>query len=341
MVDLLAENIVSIESRLRDLGWIDTDESLQALEPAGAGNMNRTLRAHLQKRTLVLKQSVPFVAKYPSIAAPADRISVEFAFYRATAASSEVSMRLPRILGFDAENRLMALEDLGASADFTGAYANDDQTSRAGISPEDSTALLDWISALHALRIDASRFPEFDNHAMRALNHAHIFDIPLRSDNGLDLDAATPGLAAVARTCSGDARLRQRVAALGDIYLGDAPHASTSALLHGDYCPGAWLRHTGTRVAIIDPEFAFIGPPEFDIGVLSAHFTFARIEQAELDAALRSYRAPSGFSFSLARAFAGVELMRRLLGVAQLPLSTDLSMKQRWLDTARQWIIAA
>ncbi len=343
IVDLLPENIEAIEARLRQLGWINPDESLRALEPAGPGNMNRTLRARLQKRTLVLKQSIPFVAKYPSIAAPAERITVEFAFYRATRATPALSRRLPSVLGFDADNCLMALEDLGSSADFTNAYAQSTvkAAASASIASEHTAALVDWISALHALRIEATQFPELANRAMRTLNHAHIFDIPLRRDNGLDLDDVTPGLAAAARTCSRDTALRQRAAALGEMYLGNAPHASTPSLLHGDYYPGSWLRHARTGVAIIDPEFAFIGPPEFDIGVLIAHFTFAGFAQAETESVLGGYRAPSDFSFSLARAFAGIELIRRLLGVAQLPLSSDLTTKTRWLDIARQWMISA
>jgi 5-methylthioribose kinase len=176
---------------------------------------------------------------------------------------------------------------------------------------------------------------------MRTLNHAHIFDIPLRAHNGIDLDAITPGLSALANDFHHDAQLLERVAALGAIYLGDASHASTPALLHGDYYPGSWLRHPRLGVAIIDPEFGFIGPPEFDVGVLIAHFTFARIGQTELMTALRNYTAPAGFSLPLALAFAGTEVVRRLLGVAQLPLRADLATKTTWLAAARQFVIAA
>ena len=57
--------------------------------------------------------------------------------------------------------------------------------------------------------------------------------------------------------------------------------------------------------------------------------------------ALGSYNAPARFSFPLALAFAGVEVIRRLLGVAQLPLSADLATKQAWLATARQFVVAS
>ena len=73
---------------------------------------------------------------------------------------------------------------------------------------------------------------------------------------------------------------------------------------------------------MIDPEFAFPGDPEVDVGCALAHLALARqpLEAARL---LRNHyeagvRAPLDSTW-LAR-YAGVEVMRRLLGVAQLPL---------------------
>ena len=342
MLELIAENRDDISAHLHRLGWIEPNESIKALGPAGAGNMNRTLRAHLQHRTLVLKQSVPFVAKYPSIPAPADRIAVEAAFYRATKQPSALAMRLPEVRGYDPDNRLIALEDLGVSADFTDIYADrDNGTNRRDITAGHTTSLLYWIGMLHGLRVDHTRFPELENRAMRVLNHAHIFEIPLQAENGIDLDAITPGLRDLAAPLARDAELGDKIAALGKIYLGEAPHTSTPALLHGDFYPGSWLRHPRMGVKIIDPEFAFIGPPEFDVGVLIAHLQFARFEQMDLMRTLGSYNAPARFSFPLALAFAGVEVIRRLLGVAQLPLNADLATKQAWLAAARQFVIAS
>ena len=94
-------------------------------------------------------------------------------------------------------------------------------------------------------------------------------------------------------------------------------------------------------VKIIDPEFAFVGPPEFDIGVLLAHLQFAGFADPDLIGALGNYDAPSRFSFPLARAFAGIEVIRRLLGVAQLPLTADLETKRAWIETARQSVMAS
>ena len=69
---------------------------------------------------------------------------------------------------------------------------------------------------------------------MPALNHEHIFRLPLDPGNGLDLDAITPGLKRAAENLAVDARYTDEVAALGEIYLEDR-----DTLVHGDYFPGS------------------------------------------------------------------------------------------------------
>jgi 5-methylthioribose kinase len=92
-------------------------------------------------------------------------------------------------------------------------------------------------------------------------------------------------------------------------------------------------------VMIIDPEFAFPAPPEFDVGVLIAHLTMAGFEQPEIMMLLRSYVTPPRFSYPLALASAGMEIIRRLLGVAQLPRTADDESTSRWLQTARSMVM--
>jgi 5-methylthioribose kinase len=53
-----------------------------------------------------------------------------------------------------------------------------------------------------------------------------------------------------------------------------------------------------------------------------------------------AYQGPQPLDAALARGFAGVEIMRRLLGVAQLPLAAPLTTKTTWLNTARAMLEA-
>ena len=75
----------------------------------------------------------------------------------------------------------------------------------------------------------------------------------------------------------------------------------------------------GTNV--IDPEFGFLGQPEFDLGVMLAHLKLAQQETAVQQQVLNQYQAPADFKPALLRAFIGTEILRRLIGLAQLPLS--------------------
>jgi 5-methylthioribose kinase len=328
MLELLIDQRAAIQSRLIELAWIGNDERLLELSSPGEGNMNRTLRADLGGRTLILKQSTPFVAKYPEIPAPAERIEVEAAFYRAVE-DSEASAALPSVIGFDPDHRLLAFEDLGEAADYTDLYAG--LSAEAG-APAELPALVAWLGTLHAIPIQAVDHGIFANRAMRALNHAHIFEIPFDVDNGLDLEAITPGLSEEAKRLQSAPTLLGRIAALGALYLADG--SPEGVLLHGDYYPGSWLRHAD-GIKIIDPEFAFIGPPEFDIGVLLAHMVLAGAGPAEVEQIMPEAYQPRRFDAALARGFAGVEIMRRLLGVAQLPLAATLTTKATWLAQAR------
>ena len=313
-MDLVPGDLDAAVEVARHAGWLDAEDDILSAAPAGAGNMNRTLRVVTRRRSIVLKQSVPFVAKYPEIPAPHARDRVEAAFYREVAGCPGLAGAMPACLGHVAEHHLLAFEDLGTAADFTSAYRDGDL---AGLD-----ALADWLARLHGR---TSADPVFENADMRALNHAHIFEIPFVADNGLDLEGITPGLRALQRLVSGDDAVMNRARELGAVYLG----ARTGALLHGDFYPGSWLRHAdGPKV--IDPEFAFVGPPEFDVGVLLAHLVLTGHAPQVSD----SYAPPPGFDGAAANGFAGIEILRRLLGVAQLPLDADIRAKGRWIDQA-------
>ena len=95
------------------------------------------------------------------------------------------------------------------------------------------------------------------------------------------------------------------------------------------------------------PEFAFPGPAEFDLGSLAAHLvlalgdTLTSPESRDADDLIE--RIAAGYAgqidLSLVRGFAGVEMMRRLLGVSPLPLNADLA-RMRWLlDQSRRFVL--
>jgi 5-methylthioribose kinase len=301
------------------------------VEIAGSGNMNLALRVTLATRSLILKQGRPWVEKYDHIEAPWDRTLVEGRFYQAVRDFPEVSGRMPAILDLDVHNHVLALGDAGSSGDFTPIYAEGDLQAAA------LDQLLDWLRALGRVTLP-DPLPDplkegFANRAMRALNHEHIFRLPLARDNGLELDRITEGLARAAEELKADAAYAARVRDLGARYLEDGP-----ALVHGDYFPGSWMKaQDGIRV--IDPEFCFLGPREFDYGVMLGHLALARTPLGRAERVIEAVRSER-LDEALTLNFGGVEIMRRLIGVAQLGLSHDADTKRRLLDISRSLVVA-
>lgn len=313
---------------LREGGWIDSSEPIARLERAGQGNMNLVLRVTTPRRTLIVKQSRPWVEKYPNIAAPLDRSAHEARFYRAVQGSPNLSGRMPVLLGVVEQRSLIVLEDLGRSGDATPLYGD--------LRPKQSIEqvlleLAQWLAELHQMEIAENHLRDLENRELRLLNHRHIFVIPYAEPAAIDLDTVTPGLAEAARPIRGDERLQRAAQRLGERYLG-----SGRSLLHGDFFPGSWLLTAG-GVRVIDPEFCYMGPPEFDLGVMLAHLRMCRIHPGLIDTSLQRYRAGGPtINGALVEAFAAAEVLRRLLGVAQLPLLRSLEEKLVLLNEAAQ-----
>jgi len=294
--------------------WIESGESLESVETAGQGNMNYVVRVKTSRRTFILKQSRPWVEKYPEIAAPFDRALIEAQFY-SLVRKTEAADFMPRLFGFDEESRILSLEDLGTVGDCSSVYSG------APFAPHERQQIYRFLSLLHSGRSNLA------NRAMRTLNHFHIFVFPFQSNNGLDLDRFTLGLQRLAERVKASHFLLHRVMELGRIYLADGDY-----LLHGDCFPGSWLR-TSSGMKIIDPEFGFAGPREFDLGVLSAHEWIAGFSP---DPSLPEshYAQWNELDLKLVRGFAGVEILRRLLGVAQLPTPLDFERKSALIESA-------
>lgn len=316
-------------------GWIADKELVAAVEKPGEGNMNYTLRVRTAQldgvpgsRTLIIKQARPYVEKYPSIAAPTERAVMEGQFYRKTQQVPALHACQPALLDLDPDNNILVMEDLGAASDFTDLY-------QPGVTLTDGelNALIQYASSLHNQFRRATPDPAFANLAMRALNHEHIFRYPFMAENGFDLDTIQPGLQAAAMPYKQDEALKQIIAQLGTVYLGETERGAEPTLLHGDYYPGSWLR-TAQGVKIIDPEFCFFGPAEFDLGVMLAHLHLSEQPESMIEAAQSGYDRPDGFDETLLRQFTGVEIMRRLIGLAQLPLSLSLEKKVALLERA-------
>ena len=329
----------AIQQYLLRRGWISENEPVVAVEKPGEGNMNYTLRVRTGKlndgqggRSLIVKQSRGYVEKYPSIAAPANRAMIEGQFYRKTQPIPMLHAHQPDLLDLDPDTNILVMEDLGAASDFTDLY-------QPGIllTDDELNALIGYASILHNQFRQATPDPAFANAAMRALNHEHIFRYPFMIDNGFDLDTVQAGLQAAAMPYKQNETLKNTITQLGTVYLGETHRGADPTLLHGDYYPGSWLR-TANGIKIIDPEFCFSGPAEFDLGVLLAHLHLSEQPATTIEAAQSCYDRPDGFDETLLQQFTGIEILRRLIGLAQLPLSLSLEKKVALLAIAEELV---
>lgn len=322
------DDLKGITSFLRSKQWIAPDEKVLSARKPGEGNMNYTLRIRTSFRTFILKQSRDYVEKYPSIPAPKERAIIEGRFYELIQLIPELRAVTPEVAFMDEENSILMLEDLGDATDYSILYKSGKSLNDAEIE-----ALMAFLSNLHRNISKADSSFDFSNENMRALNAEHIFHYPFLTENGFDLDSITPGLQEISLNYKQDSDLREAIDQLSKIYLGEG-----ECLLHGDYYPGSWLS-TLEGVKIIDPEFCFWGPAEFDLSVMLAHTYLGQLGDAARSSMIRHYESPEGFSWNLTERLAGVEILRRLIGLAQLPLSLDLAEKEALLARARSMVM--
>lgn len=313
----------SLPQDLNHLGIWTPEESVISIAPAGESNMNVVLRVVTNQRSVIVKQSKPFVRKFPQIPAPIDRIDVEFNFFKLIESDSVLAGLSPKILSYFPEDHLLITQDLGDEGDFSVLYSQIKQ-----LTSEQITSLVTYLDALH--RLPVRSFPE--NREMRKLNHEHLFNFPFHEENGFDLDTIQPGLQELSLEWKKDTDMKQKIEQLGDRYL-----SSGKTLLHGDFYPGSWISSSG-EVRVIDPEFSFLGDHEFDLGVFLAHGDFCGITESLEKELKSSYTLP--YDENLTNHYRGVELLRRLIGIAQLPLQLSLEKKKALMEKARKFILS-
>jgi 5-methylthioribose kinase len=328
MFILNANEPEELANYLKQQKWLQDGETIVLVSKPGEGNMNCVLRIETAARSFIIKQSRGFVEKYPQIAAPAARVLTEGAFYAKIAKSMEVQRIMPVLIGIDAVNNLIALEDLGKTNDYSVLYDLEQK-----ITEEELLQLVNYLNSLHQGFQKTIVDGELTNTEMRTLNYEHIFEYPFREENGFNLDTVQEGLQELALPYKKDLALKQKIELLGSLYLSKGKY-----LLHGDYYPGSWLK-TSDGSKVIDPEFCFYGLREFDLGVLFAHLYLTQQEESVIGLVKEKYHSYGELNTPILNGFIGAEIMRRLIGLAQLPLKMDLKTKAVLLQFAKDLIL--
>ena len=319
MTDLTENSFIA---DLQNLPYWLPDELLINSEPAGESNMNLVLRIQTNQRSLILKQSKAYVRKYPQIPAPIGRIAVEHQFLELVSGEKFLAEMSPKVVQFDPEQHILIMEDLGKGLDYSGIYSD-----KRDLNEGEVEQLVGYLNQLHGLK--ASDFP--DNLEMRRLNHEHVFRFPFLEENGFDLNSIQSGLQKISLQYKKDKALKEKLETLGNRYLSHG-----TVLLHGDFYPGSWL-DVPSGIKVIDPEFGFAGDAEFDLGVFLAHLDLGQQPESLKQQVLSAYC--HRFDLDLVQQYRGVEILRRLIGITQLPVDLTLSQKRELLEAARDFIL--
>jgi 5-methylthioribose kinase len=229
----------------------------------------------------------------------------------------------PEILGYLPSDYILLLEDLGKGEDLTSLY----NTRRIT-----SDLIKDFTLGLYYIHKKKAPVDYPENIELRKLNHDHIFELPFKENNSFNLDHIQKGLENLSGPFKKNYSLKEKVLYAGKIYL-----EKGNTLLHGDYYPGSWMR-VGDNNYVIDPEFSFVGPKAFDLGVMSAHIIIASGKTSFLGEIYNMY--PAKVEFKKISLYCGIEIIRRLIGLAQLPIKRSLMEKKELLNFAEELILS-
>ncbi|ELP71351.1 S-methyl-5-thioribose kinase [Streptomyces turgidiscabies] len=242
------------------------------------GNMNRVFLARSTDgtRSLAVKQALPWVR----VAGPSWPMSPERADAEARAYEQVAKVapdKIPAILGYDPENYALVMEDM-SDLEVLRTLLNEG----ASYGPHTSARIGEFVAQLTFATSDFG----METADRKALLAASVS--PELCKITEDVVLAEPyiehehnhwheGLDDLAAEFRADARLRTEVADLRHTFM-----TSAQALLHGDLHTGSVMvgEREGTPVVrVFDPEFSFVGPIGYDLGLYWAN-TLVSAERA-------------------------------------------------------------
>jgi 5-methylthioribose kinase len=282
------------------------------VEPAGDGNINFVRRVRsADGRSWIVKQARDALERFPEYRVTTERIVFESRYLRHAAdAAPDHAALLPTVYDFDEAERVLVLEDLGPQ-----------RLDGRGPEPEALETLGAFLGAVHAATREraAELAAQFENDEMRRLHGEHIYTLPYE----LGAFPLSDTVRKAADEALGRPGVRDAIAELRAHYYEDR-----DALVHADVQPGNVLLCAG-RPRLVDAEIAHVGDPAFDLGVALAHTWIralasddARRWEHAAERLVEGYLTGGGASGDIERAHrhAGVEMLRRTLGAARLPL---------------------
>lgn len=302
-------------------------------ELAGDGNINWVRRVQAADgRSWIVKQAREQLEKFPQYRADTRRILVEAAWIR-QAATVDRDTCCPIILDFDADRRVLVLEDLGRCPRL------DDEL----LTTRDLSAPLATIGGLlgrvhKSTQGVSSIHSTFRNVGMRDLHFAHIFELPF-AENDFPLPQPVRDRA---RQIWDHEPLRDQIETVHQ-----QCRSAEDVLVHADPQPGNILLPTA-GAKLLDAEIAHIGCAALDPGILLAHIALSAIALKD-EALLRTRTAALWDSYQAGAQdmtiweatvrIAGIEILRRTIGAARVAAVSEVTTSLTAIETGCAWVL--
>ena len=324
-----------LRQRRAEIRMFESETDLR-IEEIGDGNLNTVYRvsdAARPERSVVLKHAPPYI----KILGPEYPLSIERLTYESRALdiyNQFARGTVPELYYFDAETAVIAMEDL-----------RDAQVLRADlIAGRVDTGIAEQIgrfmgivhSRTYIENLDSTAVQhyrqQFANTTMQSITADYVFTFPYTEH---ETNFWTPGLEPDVQRLKADTDFLRQAAYLKQIFL-----TAQQAVTHGDLHTGSVLVQNNTA-KVIDAEFAFYGPVGFDLGLFWANYLlsyFSHQDTLDVQSALKTVIAKTWHTYTLefrtvdatlkeqtlqqifheAVGFAGLEMLRRLIGAAHV-----------------------
>ncbi|KAJ8041015.1 Methylthioribose kinase [Holothuria leucospilota] len=320
------------------LAFLKDDEL--SFEEVGDGNLNDVIRVARKRnpsKSVILKYAPPHIKilgpKYPL------GTGRNYLEYRALSAFHNFCPgSVPRPFYCNKTENYAIIEDLKGYRDLRKELIDGVFDVQAALRIADYTLKLHKHS--HKCHLPSEEFSkmieDFRNTEMVDITDQFIFKRPWLQDdptNKYSLDVQEH-----LYLVYGNEELLQNVKELQEKFL-----YQTECLLHGDLHTGS-IMTSGGQAKIIDPEFAYVGPAAFDIGMLLANYVFSfyghcyhpkegaldfhkTVKTATLNTikhyfdGMSSWMKEDQFTALVKETtgFAGCELLRRIIGTTRVP----------------------
>lgn len=326
---------------VKNLDFFPCSEDVEVIEVSD-GKINHVYRLRDENQSIIFKQAVPYARVVgESMPLPIDRVRIEAEVM--SVYSIFLPGSVPKVMHLDEVMAVVIMEDMLPMEVGRIALINGNEPARFAADIGHAIATTQFYTSDFYMYSPTKKEmqSQMANPGMRQLTEQLVFDWPYSDHESNEYE---DGMRSAVRNLSQDQRLLLEVAQLKHRFM-----TKSDALIHGDLHTGA-IFVGEDRTVIFDTEFALCGPFGFDLGQFIANLllngiafpdrkekrfdqaketwyafseTFAKLWHTE---SIERYTRVDGFYTAIMEelftdliGYAGCELVRRAISIAQIP----------------------